>query len=151
MARTISPQHTKYLLSVRRSPIHSLGVFALETIPRGKRIIEYTGERLTVAQVKRRFRRNLRIGARRKNAYFARVNRRWIVDGAVGGTGAELINHSCDPNILARRNRGQILYFSRRTIRTGEELTVDYHYEKDESKTPCRCGSPKCRGTMNRA
>jgi SET domain-containing protein len=151
MVRTISPQHTKYRLRVCRSPIHSVGVFALETIPRGKRIIEYTGERLTKAQVRRRFLRNLRIGARRKNAYFSRVNRRWIVDGAVGGTGAELINHSCDPNISARRAGGQILYFSRRTIRTGEELTVDYHYAKDESKTPCRCGSPKCRGTMNRA
>jgi SET domain-containing protein len=150
MARIISPLHTKYRLLIRWSPIHRLGVFAQETIPRGKRIVEYTGERLTITQVKRRFRRNVRIGARRKNVYFSRVDRRWIVDGAVGGSGAELINHSCDPNITVRRIRGHILYFSRRIIRPGEELTVDYNYAKNESKIPCRCGSPKCRGSMNR-
>jgi SET domain-containing protein len=38
---------------------------------------------------------------------------------------------------------------SRRTIRAGEELTVDYHFDKKVERVPCRCGAPKCRGTIN--
>jgi len=68
---------------------------------------------------------------------------------AVGGSGAEYINHSCDPNILAVIRQGHILYMSRRSIRKGEELTVDYHFAKDIEKIACGCGSRHCRGTIN--
>jgi hypothetical protein len=38
---------------------------------------------------------------------------------------------------------------SRRQIRRGEELTVDYMFSKKVEPVRCRCGSPKCRGTIN--
>jgi SET domain-containing protein len=38
---------------------------------------------------------------------------------------------------------------SRRDIRRGEELTVDYHFDKKVEKVVCRCGAEKCRGTIN--
>jgi SET domain-containing protein len=38
---------------------------------------------------------------------------------------------------------------SRRRIKKGEELTVDYHFDADADRTPCSCGSKKCRGTIN--
>jgi SET domain-containing protein len=38
---------------------------------------------------------------------------------------------------------------SKRRIRKGDELTVDYHFEKDIEDIPCKCGAANCRGTIN--
>jgi SET domain-containing protein len=38
---------------------------------------------------------------------------------------------------------------SLRTIEPGEELTIDYHFEKNVEKVPCKCGAANCRGTIN--
>jgi len=133
---------------VGRSRVDRYGVFAGETIPRNRRVIEYTGERISYRAANRRFNRIIRSG-RRRRFYFFILNRRWVVDGAVGGSGAELINHCCDPNLVRRRIRGHIYYYSRKRIRKGEELNIDYHFSKDTIQCKCRCGSPKCRGTIN--
>jgi uncharacterized protein len=69
----------------------------------------------------------------------------------VGGSGAEYINHSCEPNLAARIVKGHILYVSLRDIKPGEELTVDYMFDRKVDKIPCSCGSRKCRGTINLA
>jgi uncharacterized protein len=144
----IDPCHTPYPLIVRKSRVDRWGVFTLGTIPTGRRVIEYSGQRLTHRQARLRFLQASQ-QARSNRIYLARLDKRWVIDGAVGGTGAELINHSCDPNIAMRRIRGHILYFSRRTIRRGEELTVDYRISSSAPKVACRCGSKKCRGTLN--
>jgi hypothetical protein len=47
--------------------------------------------------------------------------------------------------------RGHIMYFSRRPIVAGEELTVDYKYSEELRPIVCRCGAPTCRGTMKSA
>jgi hypothetical protein len=73
----------------------------------------------------------------------------WTLDGALGGSGAEIINHSCDPNLYAWIFKGHILYMSKRAIEAGEELTVDYRFSEKIDKVRCRCGSPHCRGTIN--
>ena len=73
----------------------------------------------------------------------------WTLDGAFGGSGAEIINHSCDPNLRSMNFKGHILYISKRAIRKGEELTVDYRFDKDIERVPCRCGAKKCRGVIN--
>jgi SET domain-containing protein len=145
---SIDPRYAKYPLRVRDSRIHRFGVFAVKTIPRGRKVIEYTGERLNLRQARARQRKNWRPGGTKIDALF-RLNRYWTLDGAVGGSGAERINHSCDPNLKTRRIRGHILLFSRRRIRPGEELTVDYRFPARAERAACCCGSPKCRGTMN--
>jgi SET domain-containing protein len=71
------------------------------------------------------------------------------LDGAVGGSGAEYINHCCEPNIRTWITKGHILYMSNRDIRRGEELTVDYHFAKNIETVPCFCGAKNCRGTIN--
>jgi len=78
------------------------------------------------------------------------LNARWVIDGSVGGSGAELINHACEPNLKARRLGGRIFYFSRRPVRKGKELTLDCRYSKESPPVACRCGSRACRGTINR-
>jgi len=144
----IDPSFTPFLLLIGRSRIDRQGVFAGETIPRGRRVIEYIGERISHRAANRRFRGILRSG-RPRRFYLAFLNRSWVIDGAVGGNGAELINHCCDPNLARPRIRGHIYYYSRRRIHIGEELSVDYRYSKDSLRCKCRCGSPKCRGTIN--
>jgi len=144
----IDPCFSRYLLLVARSAIDRYGVFAGQTISPNRRVIEYTGERINFRQARRRFLKIMRSG-RPRRFYLLMVNRRRVIDGAVGGSGAELINHGCDPNLVRRRIRGHIYYYSRKRIRPGEELLVDYHFSRDSVTIKCHCGSPKCRGTLN--
>jgi SET domain-containing protein len=134
----------KFTLRIGRSRIERYGVFAGEAIPARKRVIEYTGERISEREGLRRAIKMLWAG-KAGRIYTVRLNRRWKIDGAVGGSGAELINHSCEPNLTMRKIRRQIFLYSFRKIRVGEELTVDYGFR---CSLPCHCGSAKCRGTM---
>lgn len=123
-------------------------MFALEPIPRNRKVIEYLGKRLTWRETWRLLRKLWRLGER-TNVYLFRLNRRWVINGAVGGNGSQFINHCCDANLSVRRIRGHLMFFSRRNIRAGEELTFDYRFRSYVPKTACHCGSPKCRGTIN--
>jgi SET domain-containing protein len=128
-------------MHAQRSQIHRWGVYADEDIPANRKVIEYTGERIA--------RRETRIRAARPLNYILTLDSYWSLDGSVGGSGAEFINHSCDPNLESRILKGHILYFSKRRIKKGEELTVDYHFGADEEIVQCRCGAKNCRGTIN--
>jgi tetratricopeptide (TPR) repeat protein len=139
---TLNPLCTPFRLVVRESPVHRLGVFADESIPPGHRVIEYTGEKIGRREAKRRWDPT-------QSALFE-LDAYWRLDGAVGGSGAEYINHSCAPNLVTRQRARRIFYFSARRIRKGEELSVDYKYDADLPPMPCRCGAATCRGTMNR-
>jgi SET domain-containing protein len=132
----------RFGLRLARSKIHRWGVYATEFIPAGRKVIEYTGERISRRETKRR-------ADLSELTYLFTLDAYWTLDGAVGGSGAEYINHSCEPNLVARILKGHILYISQRNIKAGEELTVDYHFDKKVEKVPCRCGAAKCRGTIN--
>lgn len=75
---------------------------------------------------------------------------RTAIDASVGGDATAFINHSCDPNLFMRIVRGHALFFARRDIAPGDELTLDYEFTPHSDRTRCRCGSPNCRGTLNR-
>lgn len=51
----------------------------------------------------------------------------------------------CDPD------EGKLYILTKRAVKTGEEITIDYHFEKAKDTTPmvCRCGAVKCKGSMN--
>jgi SET domain-containing protein len=137
----VDPRHSRFHLRLRLSPIHRWGVYAGEPIPSRCKVIEYTGERISRRETLRRGQADL--------TYLFMLDHYWTLDGSIGGSGAEYINHSCDPNLYSWNFRGHILYMSRREIRRGEELTVDYMFSKKIELVPCMCGSPKCRGTIN--
>lgn len=111
-------------------------------------MIEYTGERLTYRQAYARLRKNFADPRRRRISIF-RLNRYWRIDGAVEGSGAEYINHSCSANLKARKIRGHLMFFSLRQIRPGEELTLDYHLPRQAFPIRCRCGAANCHGMVN--
>jgi SET domain-containing protein len=139
----INPALAKFKLILKDSGIHGLGVYAGEPIPVKRKVIEYTGERINRRETKRRSE------LQGEKIYLFTLDNYWTLDGAVGGSGAEYINHSCDPNLYTWIYKGHILYMSARPIKKGEELTVDYHFSKDIEAVPCCCGSVKCRGTIN--
>ena len=131
-----------FRLRAGTSPVHRWGVFAAEPIPAGRKVIEYTGE--WVLQIE--WRRYLH----RDELYLFEYDNEWMVDGATGGSGAEFINHNCDPNLAVRKLRRHLLFFSKRAIAGGEELSLDYRLAPDTQRIVCRCGSPRCRGFLNR-
>jgi hypothetical protein len=139
----IKSEHTNFKLKIKPSKIHRWGVYAAEDIPARRKIMEYTGERISRKETRRRSEEQGRM------IYLFTLDKYWTIDGAVGGSGAQYINHCCDPNIKTVIRQGHILYLSKRAIRKGEELTVDYHFAKDIEEVPCRCGSALCRGTIN--
>jgi SET domain-containing protein len=104
-------------------------------------VIEYIGDRISRAETKRRA-----VGS---HIYLFELNSYWCVDGSRGGSGAEFINHSCEPNLFSKVIHDHILYVSRTEIAPGEELTVDYRFGKDAPQVPCRCRAARCRGTIN--
>jgi SET domain-containing protein len=137
----IDHRYTPYRLEIRESRIHRRGVYSLERIPARRKVIEYTGERISRRETKHRGQGSI--------TYLFTLDDYWTIDGAFGGSGAEIINHSCDPNLRSCILRGHILYMSKRAIRPGEELTVDYRFSDKIDTVKCRCGSPHCRGTIN--
>ena len=111
-----------------------LGLFALEPIARGKRIVEYTGPFIPNEEVDRR-----------SGRYFFGVNTKWSIDGSPRSNIARYINHSCRPNAEAIISGRRVWIWSRRNIKPGEEITYDYgeEYFEDIIK-PIGCKCEKC-------
>ena len=138
----IDARYANFGLKLAPSKIHRWGVYATESIPARRKVIEYTGERISRKETKRRAESSDLI-------YLFTLDPYWTIDGSVGGSGAQYINHSCEPNLIARIIREHIIYVSLRLIKRGEEITVDYHFDKKVERVPCSCGTAKCRGTIN--
>ena len=134
------------------SSIEGKGVFAKGMIPRGTRIIEYTGARRTVESLVA----NVANGEK-PSVYLIHLHEGMVIDGAIDGNDARFINHGCDPSCEVYLFDDRLYVYAMRDIDPGEELTFDYALnappglavKMGEAKDyVCRCGSPNCRGTM---
>jgi SET domain-containing protein len=137
---------------LRTSAIQGTGAFATRTIKKGTRIIEYLGQRISWRTADKRYDDEK---MNRHHTFLFTVDDKTCIDAAVNGNDARFINHSCDPNCEAINDRKRIFIEAIRTIPAGTELVYDYQYERtddhsaeDERFYKCRCGSPKCRGTI---
>jgi len=137
----LEPVACAFRLRLARSRVHRWGVFADEDIPARRRVIEYTGERIGLREA---WRRRLR-----PQLYLFRCSARRLIDGGIGGSGAEFINHGCEPNLAARFDHRRVYLLSLRPIARGEELLLDYQVRGASAAMPCRCGAPGCRGVLN--
>ncbi|HEX4566318.1 MAG TPA: SET domain-containing protein-lysine N-methyltransferase [Vicinamibacterales bacterium] len=127
------------MIEKRRSGIAGWGVFATQSIPKNKRIIDYAGEKITSRESERRERRYLQRG----RIWCFKLSERYVRDAAVGGNLARYINHACRPNCYTQIVGDTIWIRAARTIRKGEELTYDYSTD-GEAFIPCRC-TPGCK------
>lgn len=110
------------------------GLFAGETIRAGTPILQFTGEGLTLAQVRAK-------GAAAANSLQVGVNE--YVDLEEPG---RLVNHSCDPNAVIKVDLELVAL---RDIARGEEIRFDYSTTISDGWTmECRCGAPQCRGLV---
>jgi SET domain-containing protein len=148
----IPEMRTSRWIEVRNSPIHGMGVFAARRIPKGTRVIEYLGDRITHKEADDRYEDH---DPNDNHTFLFIVDRRTVIDAGVNGNAARFINHSCDGNCTSVIEQRRVFIESTREIAKGEELGYDYEIgrEKDDPDNvdeifACRCGSPKCRGTM---
>ena len=139
-------------LVVRRSRIHGRGCFARTFIPKGTRIIEYLGERISHKAADLRYEDD---DVTNNHTFLFVADRRTVIDASFGGNEARWINHNCDGNCESEIEKSRVFIDARRDIEKGEELGYDYQIGRDRADPPnvdeiyaCRCGSPKCRGTM---
>jgi len=140
------------LYRVRRSKIHGNGVYAAREIPRGTRIVEYLGERISHAQADARYEEK---GQDDGHTFLFVVSSKVVIDAGVDGNDARYINHSCDPNCETVIEGGRVFIEALRDIRKGEELGYEYGLTWESTDDPdelanyaCRCGAAKCRGSM---
>ncbi|HYE72389.1 MAG TPA: SET domain-containing protein-lysine N-methyltransferase, partial [Blastocatellia bacterium] len=85
----------------------------------------------------------------KQRIHICAVNTYWAIDGSVNGNGTQYINHSCDPNCYIKIIYDHVLFFARRDIAKGEEITADYVLSYHDDNTGCSCGARNCRGTIN--
>ena len=131
-------------LDIRKSKIDGMGCFATQLFPKGRKIAEYAGELISQREVERRVKTL-------KKHRICVIDKRWSLDGARGGNGTHYMNHSCRPNCYMRITRGHLLFMALRDILPGEEITCDYISTHHPDDYRCRCKSPACRGTINKA
>jgi SET domain-containing protein len=141
----------KYFV-IRSSGVHGKGAFALKTIRKGTRLVEYVGENITPEESDKRYDDT---NVKNHHTFLFSVDKRKVIDATYGGNESRFINHSCDPNCEAVIEKRRVYIDALRTIRKGEELAYDYNYERtpkttkaDERLYRCLCGSPECRGTI---
>ena len=138
---------------VKTSPVHGRGVFAKRTIPKGTRVFEYAGLRVSKTDLETDLTNGLTT-----MTFVMNLNKTTAIDGERGGNDARFINHSCNPNC-------EVLYFNEtpyiyamQEIQEGQELNFDYKLGFDSETIlsidqkkewfPCNCGSENCRGTL---
>jgi len=135
-------------IEVKESGVHGKGAFATQRIPKGRRIIEYLGERMPwdAASEDPEDPHTFLFGLDDSNI---------VINAAIGGNDARWINHSCDPNCEAIEEDGRVFIYALRELQPGEELFYDYALQIDEPRTPetekqfqCFCGAKNCRGTL---
>jgi hypothetical protein len=139
-------------IEVRNSVVHGRGVFSTRHIKKGERIIEYLGERVSHAEADRRYESKHESDS---HTFLFIVNSKTVIDAGVDGNDARFFNQSCDPNCESTVEKNRVFIDAMRDIESGEELTYDYQIYREEGDPDnidevfaCRCGSPKCRGTM---
>jgi uncharacterized protein len=109
-----------YPLVEKKSGISGRGLFAVNNIPWGVKLMEYKGAVISNEEAKKRIAEGADAIMDLENGY--------NIDGFDKGNGAALINHSRRrPNCFLLRHKGRVWIVSGIDgIKGGEELTYDY-------------------------
>jgi len=146
------PIASSVLVEVRNSPVHGRGVFAVASITKGTRILEYLGDRVSHEAADKRYEDH---DESDNHTFLFIVDKKTVIDAGVGGNDARFINHQCAGNCESIIENRRVFIDAARDIEPGQELGYDYEIGREKDDPPnvdeiyaCRCGSPQCRGTM---
>tara|TARA_B110000483_G_C18197654_1_gene543817 strand:+ start:2717 stop:3208 length:492 start_codon:yes stop_codon:yes gene_type:complete len=140
------------MYKVKKSKVHGTGVFAIENIKKGTKIIQYIGDKITKSEGDIRSADRINKYLNKKNegsVYIFELNQKYDIDGSPEYNKARYINHSCKPNCEVNIIKNEIWISSIKKINEGEELNYDYGYPYDEEDFEdhiCKCGSKNCIG-----
>jgi histone-lysine N-methyltransferase SETD2 len=140
--------------TVRRTGKKGHGLFAAEDVGAGEFVCEYVGEVLHEEAYKERKQRYQDEG--RSHYYFMTLSSSETIDATIRGNTARFLNHSCAPNCETQKwmVRGELCIgiFATRDIAEGEELTIDYKFERfGEKPSRCFCMAGACCGWIGGA
>jgi SET domain-containing protein len=116
--------------AVKRTDI-GLGLFALRPFEKGKRMVEYVGPVITNEEADRK-----------GGKYLFELDEKHTIDGSGRDNLARYINHSCRPNAEAFIYGRRIWIYSKRAIRAGEAVTLNYgktYFERFIKPKGCKC------------
>lgn len=143
----MSRQYLRYTwvtpkLKSGKSAIHGDGVFAIQKIAKGEKVMEFGGELIPREQAFSGNYRSRSIWMIDKDFFLAlpKTDMQVSVD--------ENLNHSCDANTWLD---DEVTLTARREIKSGEEITLDqgtWNFEDNaytDNEKPCSCGAANCR------
>jgi histone-lysine N-methyltransferase SETD2 len=125
------------------------GLMTNQGLNKGDFVMEYVGEVISEDEYFQRKVDYQRSG--RRHYYFMSIANGEVIDATRKGNLSRFLNHSCRPNCETQKWQVgaelSIGIFALRDIAAGEELTFDYHFERDgDQAMKCLCGEPCCRG-----
>lgn len=131
---------------VKKTPKKGRGVFVKEDLQPGTVIGDYIGTVIPTEDEEKY--------DNGKHFYLMYYHDRAGVFPNVQKPGIHLLNHSCTPNTWMYTYKGHTLYFAIRHIFAGEELTVSYLLNPQDSDCNpcdhlCLCESSVCSGTIH--
>lgn len=136
-------------IAARRSPVHGKGLFALQPIAAGERLIEYKGELTSWRRAAARQRSDV------GHTFVFGLSDGRVIDGSRGGNSARFLNHACAPNCEAIETGERVFIHALTAIAPGDELFIDYGLSVDGALTDevraqyrCHCGATTCRRSM---
>ncbi|XP_021987626.1 uncharacterized protein LOC110884244 isoform X2 [Helianthus annuus] len=144
-------------LVVYKSGIHALGLYTSLFISQSAMVVEYVGE-IVGQRVADRREIEYQSGKQlqyKSACYFFKIDKENIIDATRKGGIARFVNHSCQPNCVAKvmtvRGEKKVVFFAERDIYPGEEITYDYHFNNEDEgkKILCSCNSNNCRRYLN--
>ncbi|HZR36035.1 MAG TPA: SET domain-containing protein-lysine N-methyltransferase [Nevskia sp.] len=130
----------RYALEVRRSRIDGRGLFAARPLPARRKLGEIGGSHVRLPGAWKEAERSGRI-------YLIEIDPRTALDCSAGNS-FRFLNHSCSANCYMRIAHRRVEVYTRRAIRAGDELTVDYGITPHRGGMHCACGMPGCQGRL---
>ena len=123
------------------------GLRASAKIPAETFIMEYVGEIINESKFQKRAKKY----SNAQHFYFMALSSKRFIDASLKGNISRFINHSCNPNAETQKwtvnGELRIGFFSKKTIVKGDEITIDYKYEKyGKEAQKCYCGEENCCG-----
>ena len=128
-------------MEVKPSCIEGRGLFTKIPLRARQKIGEFTGERISQREGRKR-------AKAKKCIAIVELNHTLAIDATKETSGFRFMNHSCSPNTFMRIIGERAEFYALHQIRAGTELTVNCHPSHHNGTLPCQCKSTSCRGTL---